>query len=79
MVNGTYILEWRLVITVACGTRYEIVITKRHLKVIPSTFGAIFKRKNSINGQTELILQWRLNYSKYGIYTGLFRCENGYN
>ena len=39
------ILEWRLVITVACGTRYQIVITKRHLKIILSTFGAIFRRK----------------------------------
>ena len=24
---------------------YQIVITKRHLKIIPSTFGAIFRRK----------------------------------
>ena len=26
------------------------------------------ERKNSINGQVALKLQWRLNYSKYGIY-----------
>ena len=46
----------------------HIVITKRHLKIIPSTFpGAIFRKKNTINGQTALILQWRLNYIKYGI------------
>ena len=52
-------LEWRLVITVVYGTRYQIVIiiTKRHLKIIPLTFGAILlEEKSSINGQTALIL-----------------------
>ena len=31
--------------TIVGHIRYHIVITKRHLKIIPSTFGAIFRRK----------------------------------
>ena len=35
-----------LYVALECGTWYRIVITKRHLKIIPSTFGTIFRRKN---------------------------------
>ena len=45
----------------------NIVITKCHLKIIQPPFGAIFRTKKVHKCRVALKLQWRLNYSKYGI------------
>ena len=65
MANGAYIRVALIVITVACDTWYRIVITRRHLKIIPSTFGAILEKYHKWSDSASITVAPKL-YSKYG-------------
>ena len=57
------IFRWRLVIAIWYLVPHATVITKRHYAIRHQSEFLMLK----VPSEVEIILSWRLNYSKYGI------------